>query len=377
MRTQRRRVVIYSKDGYASSSAYYRILQYVPAIEKSGIKVGLRILSPEWLRAQRYNVVGSQAPRARSLAIKTAYLVVTTTVAFLWMIYDTIRPPAVVVIIRSIYPKTFFPPFNAIYKRMLTRAKKVIWDCDDNIVDSGELSQGELEILKTQSDLIVLTHEELRKSLGVERAPVRLLPTTDGDLRNVREASGSARETNLRSEVRLIWVGSSAGTRDVVSAEKYLDHAAFVINQSSGRKVELTIVSNKPIQLSTKHLEVRYVAWSRKTAIEELKRAHVGIMPLLPGTFNEGKGAFKLVQYMAAGLPCIASRIGYNQVAIDDGHTGFLVNEEEPSAWVDSIRRVSDVDTWCVHSSAARARWEAMYSAESTEAIWSSMIASE
>jgi glycosyltransferase involved in cell wall biosynthesis len=69
---------------------------------------------------------------------------------------------------------------------------------------------------------------------------------------------------------------------------------------------------------------VQRITWSlagEKTAIAS---ADVGIMPLSDDEYARGKCAFKLLQYMAAGLPCIASPVGANCDVVVHGVTGLL-----------------------------------------------------
>lgn len=71
------------------------------------------------------------------------------------------------------------------------------------------------------------------------------------------------------------------------------------------------------------------VAWSHETEVEQLATAGIGIMPLSDDDWARGKCAFKLLQYMAAGLPTVASPVGENTEVVTDGETGFLVSGPE------------------------------------------------
>lgn len=73
------------------------------------------------------------------------------------------------------------------------------------------------------------------------------------------------------------------------------------------------------------------VRWSQETEVEQLVSADVGIMPLTDDDWARGKCAFKLLQYMAAGLPTVASPVGENREVVVDGETGFLASGGE--AW--------------------------------------------
>jgi glycosyltransferase involved in cell wall biosynthesis len=68
---------------------------------------------------------------------------------------------------------------------------------------------------------------------------------------------------------------------------------------------------------------VQRVLWSSATEAESLAGAHIGVMPLTDDAWSRGKCAFKLLQYMAAALPCVASPVGANTEAVMDGLNGF------------------------------------------------------
>jgi glycosyltransferase involved in cell wall biosynthesis len=68
---------------------------------------------------------------------------------------------------------------------------------------------------------------------------------------------------------------------------------------------------------------IERVVWSEATEAAALAAAHIGIMPLADDAWTRGKCAFKLLQYMAASLPCVASAVGANREAVIDGHNGY------------------------------------------------------
>jgi len=70
-------------------------------------------------------------------------------------------------------------------------------------------------------------------------------------------------------------------------------------------------------------VRVERVVWSANGEAEALAGAHIGIMPLTDDEWARGKCAFKLLQYMAAALPCVASPIGANTEAVIDGVNGL------------------------------------------------------
>jgi glycosyltransferase involved in cell wall biosynthesis len=76
-------------------------------------------------------------------------------------------------------------------------------------------------------------------------------------------------------------------------------------------------------------INVECVAWSSATEAKSLAEAHIGVMPLTDDAWSRGKCAFKLLQYMAAALPCVASPVGANTEAVIDGVNGFHARSAE------------------------------------------------
>ena len=76
-------------------------------------------------------------------------------------------------------------------------------------------------------------------------------------------------------------------------------------------------------------VKVERIAWSTATEAESLAAAHIGVMPLTDDEWARGKCAFKLLQYMAAALPCVASPVGANTEAVIEGVNGFHARTTE------------------------------------------------
>jgi glycosyltransferase involved in cell wall biosynthesis len=61
-------------------------------------------------------------------------------------------------------------------------------------------------------------------------------------------------------------------------------------------------------------------------------------MPLVDHPWERGKCGYKLVQYMASGLPVVASPVGVNTELVAHGINGFLASSA--AEWVDGISRL-------------------------------------
>jgi glycosyltransferase involved in cell wall biosynthesis len=73
-------------------------------------------------------------------------------------------------------------------------------------------------------------------------------------------------------------------------------------------------------------------------------------MPLTDDEWTRGKCAFKLLQYMAAALPCVASPVGANAEAVIDGVNGFHAKNNDE--WERNLERL-------IESASLRARFGA------------------
>jgi glycosyltransferase involved in cell wall biosynthesis len=85
-------------------------------------------------------------------------------------------------------------------------------------------------------------------------------------------------------------------------------------------------------------VNVERVAWSSATEAHSLAGAHIGVMPLTDDAWSRGKCAFKLLQYMAAALPCVASPVGANTEALLNGINGFHARDVDE--WERSLEKL-------------------------------------
>lgn len=85
------------------------------------------------------------------------------------------------------------------------------------------------------------------------------------------------------------------------------------------------VISNSDPKLT--NVPYDYIEWTQKNEIEDLLKADIGIMPLLNGDWELGKCGFKAIQYMALGIPVLASNVGANKDIIEHGVDSFLYND--------------------------------------------------
>ncbi len=82
-----------------------------------------------------------------------------------------------------------------------------------------------------------------------------------------------------------------------------------------------------------------------------------------------------LLEYMAAGRPVVATRVGGAEEVIDDGVNGFLVPAHDPAALAEAIERLlSDSDLAARLAAAARSRVEEEYDAPNIAQRFESLV---
>lgn len=85
-------------------------------------------------------------------------------------------------------------------------------------------------------------------------------------------------------------------------------------------------------------VEVEHLPWSLRDETNLILSFDIGVMPLGDSEEARGKCGLKLLQYMAAGLPAVASPISANREIITDGINGYLAGSRDE--WIIKLDRL-------------------------------------
>lgn len=107
-------------------------------------------------------------------------------------------------------------------------------------------------------------------------------------------------------------------------------------------------------------VDVVEVPWQEETEVAQIRRFDVGVMPLPDTEWARGKCAFKLIQYMACGIPVVGSRVGAN-IDVVEPTCGFLASSD--AEWLAALQAIRDDRTLAeTMGQNARSRIEQSYS---------------
>ena len=128
------------------------------------------------------------------------------------------------------------------------------------------------------------------------------------------------------------WIGSPS------TASFLLDVADVLREMSASVPVKLIAVGARKLEIHGVETEIR--PWRLQNESADLAGFDVGIMPLPDTPWARGKCGFKLIQYMAAALPTVASPVGANRDIVLPGVTGYLPSS--PAEWVDALTQLAN-----------------------------------
>ncbi|RYZ28936.1 MAG: glycosyltransferase [Chitinophagaceae bacterium] len=144
------------------------------------------------------------------------------------------------------------------------------------------------------------------------------------------EARHNKLKDSVTGKLTIGWTGSH-------STLHYLDEVIPVIKRLQDEfDFDFIVIANQAPVLPLKNWT--FIPWQEKTEIEDLLKLDIGIMPLKPDTWSEGKCGFKLIQYLALGIPAVASTVGVNSKIINQGQNGFLCTTTDE--WYLALRRL-------------------------------------
>ncbi len=151
------------------------------------------------------------------------------------------------------------------------------------------------------------------------------------------------------------WTGSHSTLEYLAPLVPILDELAAEV------AFRFVVIADRAPPFASSRIE--FVPWDKQREIEDLLSFDIGVMPLADTEWARGKCGFKIIQYMALGIPPVASPVGANAYIIDHGVDGFLCADAEE--WKTTLRAlILDPELRARIGRAAREKAVTAYSAK-------------
>lgn len=310
------RILFLTKYSQAGASSRYRTFQFIPFLRQAGLHCEVTPLFDDRYLATKYRVGRAHAADvARAIGRRLLQLLRAARFDLLVLEYELL------------------PYFPAWIERLLARRGiRYAVDYDDALFHQYDRHRSSLvrrllgdkiATVMRGSRLVTAGNEYLASYAAAAGAKwVEEVPTVvDPGRYAPREAHrGSA-------SVTIGWIGSP-------TTSKYLESIAGPLAQVC-RETGATVRLIGAGAVALPGVQLESLPWDQATETRSIAGFDIGIMPLADGPWELGKCGFKLIQYMACGLPVVASPVGANRRIVESGVHGFLPGSAEE--WVTAL----------------------------------------
>lgn len=208
------------------------------------------------------------------------------------------------------------------YERWL--GENVLLDVDDAffLFRGGHIG----EYIAKRASVVVCGNGYLADNFSKWNPRVHVIPTAvDTEAYRPRDQSRDDHKPTIG------WIGTSSNLHELMAVEGALGKALEAFPKAKLRVV--CDVFPKFTYLKSRQLE--YIEWSEAKEICAIQGMDIGIMPLQDSAWARGKCAFKMLQYMACGLPSVVSPVGMNQEVLGAGKFSLAARTE--NEWADAL----------------------------------------
>ena len=266
----------------------------------------------------------------------------------------------IVVLEREVFSDTTFDVEQSL-RRM---ARRLVLDIDDGLF---VLHRHKFEVLCGLSDHIIAGNELLATRARMINPRVTVIPTCV-DVEKFRVPSSEFRVSAFRNtelgtrNFILGWTGTAGN----IEFLEVLREPLKTLSREFDFELRVIAESDRPLRrlgFDRDGIAIRFVRWSEVTEIADLGDFDVGLMPMPDTEWTRYKCGLKMLQYMAAGIPAIASPVGVNSEIIHHRVNGWLATT--PDEWLFVLRQLlSDSSRGAAVVEAARKTVEQRYSVQ-------------
>ena len=217
--------------------------------------------------------------------------------------------------------KGIFPGLTASFERQIAARRPVVFDFDDAIWLPRQGGNPILRRLHREGTV----QEILRRATAVIAGNEFLAYYAHQFAGNVTAVPSAVEMARYRrgAGTTVGWIGSR-------STLPYLRPLAPVFQELG--------ITARVIAAGTPDFPSDFRPWQMETEVDDLASLGIGVAPLPDNQWERGKCGVKILQYMASGLPVVASPAGVQRELVRDGVTGF--HATTPDEWRDRLRQL-------------------------------------
>lgn len=305
-------VLALTRYGRLGASSRLRMMQYAPALRENGIELIVAPFFDDAYLTGLYSQQSSVGGTFRAFARRLRALTGRQKIDLLWIEKEALP---------------WLPWAGEHF--LLPTGIPIVSDYDDAVFHNYDLHRSSLirrllgqkiDRLMAASTIVLAGNGYLADRAGTAGAPwVEVVPTVvDCDAYTVAEDHAPDRPK------RIGWIGTSS------TWHAYVEPIMPMLTEAAAAfDARITAVgAGRP---ATQSPLLDNLPWSEDTEVALIQQMDIGLMPLDDSPWARGKCGYKLIQYMACGLPVIATPVGVNAEIVEHGVNGFLA--ETPADW--------------------------------------------